>query len=165
MTPIVSSNAKGASHPNHPSAHLETIRRSSLETFQSRLTEKAFDRFVLDFGAKYPKAVAKRVKDRAALLAFYDFPAEHWVPIRTTNPIESSFATIRHRTTRTKNCVSRNTLLGLVFQLALTAEQSWRKLGGFKLLPAVVQGIRFVDGLRVTDQPPTEFAEEQQIAA
>jgi transposase-like protein len=126
---------------------------------------KAFDRFVRDFGAKYPKAVEKLVKDRAALLAFYDFPAEHWVHIRTTNPIESSFATIRHRTTRTKNCVSRNTLLGLVFQLALTAQQSWRKLGGFKLLPAVVQGVRFVDGLRVTDQPPSEFEEEQQIAA
>jgi len=126
---------------------------------------KAFDRFVRDFGAKYPKAVEKLVKDRAVLLAFYDFPAEHWVHIRTTNPIESSFATIRHRTTRTKNCVSRNTLLGLVFQLALTAQQSWRKLGGFKLLPAVVQGVRFVDGLRVTDQPPSEFEEEQQIAA
>ena len=126
---------------------------------------KAFDRFVRDFGAKYPKAVEKLVKDRAALLAFYDFPAEHWVHIRTTNPIESSFATIRHRTTRTKNCVSRNTLLGLVFQLALTAQQSWRKLGGFKLLPAVVQGIRFVDGVRMTDQPPNEFEEEQQIAA
>ena len=67
-------------------------------------------------------------------LAFYDFPAEHWVHIRTTNPIESSFATIRHRTTRTKNCVSRNTLLGLVFQLALTAEKSWRKLGGLQAL-------------------------------
>jgi len=126
---------------------------------------KAFDRFVRDFGAKYPKAVDKLVKDRAVLLAFYDFPAEHWVHIRTTNPIESSFATIRHRTTRTKNCVSRNTLLGLVFQLALTAQQSWRKLGGFKLLPAVVQGIRFVDGLRVTDQTPSEAEEEQQIAA
>jgi transposase-like protein len=126
---------------------------------------KAFDRFVRDFGAKYPKAVDKLVKDRAALLAFYDFPAEHWVHIRTTNPIESSFATIRHRTTRTKNCVSRNTLLGLVFQLTLTAERSWRKLGGFKLLPAVVQGIRFVDGLRVTDQAPSEFVEEQQTAA
>jgi putative transposase len=126
---------------------------------------KAFDRFVRDFGAKYPKAVEKLVKDRAALLAFYDFPAEHWVHIRTTNPIESSFATIRHRTTRTKNCVSRNTLLGLVFQLALTAEKSWRKLGGFKLLPAVVQGIRFVDGVRMTDQPPSEAEEEQQIAA
>lgn len=127
--------------------------------------EKALDRFVRDFGAKYPKAVEKVVKDRTALLAFYDFPAEHWVHIRTTNPIESSFATIRHRTTRTKNCVSRNTLLGLVFQLALTAEQSWRKLGGFTLLPAVVQGIRFVDGLRVIDQPPSECEEEQQIAA
>jgi transposase-like protein len=126
---------------------------------------KAFDRFVRDFGAKYPKAVDKLVKDRAVLLAFYDFPAEHWVHIRTTNPIESSFATIRHRTTRTKNCVSRNTLLGLVFQLALTAQKSWRKLGGFKLLPAVVQGIRFVDGLRVTDQTPSEAEEEQQIAA
>ena len=126
---------------------------------------KAFDRFVRDFGAKYPKAVDKLVKDRAVLLAFYDFPAEHWVHIRTTNPIESSFATIRHRTTRTKNCVSRNTLLGLVFQLALTAQQSWRKLGGFMLLPAVVQGIRFVDGLRVTDQTPSEAEEEQQIAA
>lgn len=126
---------------------------------------QAFDRCGRDFGAKYPKAVTQLVKDRAALLAFYDFPAEHWVHIRTTNPIESSFATLRHRTTRTKNGVSRNTLLGLVFQLALTAQQSWRKLGGFKLLPAVVQGVRVVDGLRVTDQPPTEFAEEQQIAA
>jgi len=126
---------------------------------------KAFDRCVRDFGAKYPKAVDKLVKDRAALLAFYDFPAEHWVHIRTTNPIESSFATIRHRTTRTKNCVSRNTWLGLVFQLALTAQKSWRKLGGFKLLPAVAQGIRFVDGLRVTDQTSSEVEEEQQIAA
>jgi transposase-like protein len=85
---------------------------------------KAFDRFVRDFGAKYPKAVEKLVKDRAALLVFYDFPAEHWIHIRTSNPIESSFATIRHRTNRTKNCVSRNTRLGLVFQLALTAENS-----------------------------------------
>jgi putative transposase len=74
--------------------------------------EKAFDRFVRDFGAQYPKAVEKLVRDRVALLTFYDFPAEHWVPIRTTNPIESSFATIRHRTTWTKHCVSRNTLLG-----------------------------------------------------
>ena len=126
---------------------------------------QAFDRFVRDFGAKYPKAVEKLVKDRAALLAFFDFPAEHGVHIRTTNPIESSFATIRHRTTRTKNSVSRNTLLGLVFQLALTAEKSWRKLRGFKLLPDVVAGVRFEDGLRVMpDLEPTE-QEEQQIAA
>jgi transposase-like protein len=124
----------------------------------------AFDRFVRDFGAKYPKAVEKLVKDRAALLAFYDFPAEHWPHIRTTNPIESSFATIRHRTTRTKNCVSRNSLLGLVFQLALAAEKKWHRLGGFKLLPGVAQGIRFEDGLRVVDRPDKDN-EEQQIAA
>jgi putative transposase len=126
--------------------------------------EKAFDRFVRDFSAKYPKAVEILVKDRAVLLTFYDFPAEHWIHIRTTNPIESSFATIRHRTTRTKNCVSRNTLLGLVFQLALTAEKSWRKLGGFKLLPDVARGARFQDGIAVVD-PPSETEEEQQKIA
>ncbi len=126
---------------------------------------KAFDRFARDFGAKYPKVVAILDKDRAALLAFYDFPAEHWVHIRTTNPIESSFATIRHRTTRTKNCVSRNTLLGLVFQLALTAEQSWRKLGGFKRLSDVLNGVRFQDGIAVVDPPDAEEDEPQKIAA
>lgn len=127
--------------------------------------EKAFDRFVRDFGAKYPKAVEKLVRDRAVLLAFFDFPAEHWSHIRTTNPIESSFATIRHRTTRTKNCVSRNTLLGLIFQLALTAEKSWRKLGGFKLLPDVVAGVRFEDGLRVEPPIDDSAAKGQQLAA
>jgi transposase-like protein len=126
---------------------------------------KGFDRFVRDFGAKYPKAVEILKKDRAVLLAFYDFPAEHWIHIRTTNPIESSFATIRHRTTRTKNCVSRNTLLGLVFQLALTAEKSWRKLGGFKLLPDVAKGIRFKDGLAVVDPPEEAEDGQQKIAA
>jgi putative transposase len=125
---------------------------------------KAFDRFVRDFGAKYPKAVEILKKDRAVLLAFYDFPAEHWIHIRTTNPIESSFATIRHRTTRTKNCVSRNTLLGLVFQLALTAEKSWRKLGGFKLLPDVARGARFKDGIAVADQPDETEDGQQKIA-
>jgi transposase-like protein len=127
--------------------------------------EKAFDRFVRDFGAKYPKAVDILVKDRAVLLSFYDFPAEHWIHIRTTNPIESSFATIRHRTTRTKNCVSRNTLLGLVFQLALTAEKSWRKLRGFNRLPDVVKGIQFQDGIAVPDQPDETEEEQQKVAA
>ena len=125
---------------------------------------QAFDRFVRDFGAKYPKAVEILKKDRAVLLAFYDFPAEHWIHIRTTNPIESTFATIRHRTTRTKNCVSRNTLLGLVFQLALTAEKSWRKLGGFKLLPDVARGVQFQDGIAVIDPDQTED-DQQKIAA
>ena len=100
-----------------------------------------------------------------ALLTFYDFPAEHWVHIRTTNPIESSFATIRHRTTRTRNCVSRNTLLGLVFQLALAAEKNWRKLGGFKRLPDVARGARFQDGIAVVDPPDKVENEQQKIAA
>ena len=135
--------------------------------------EKAFDRFVRDFGAKYPKAVDILVKDRAVLLSFYDFPAEHWIHIRTTNPIESSFATIRHRTTRTKNCVSRNTLLGLgeaprrrlEFQLALTAEKSWRKLRGFNRLPDVVKGIQFQDGIALSEQPDETEEEQQKVAA
>ena len=127
--------------------------------------DTAFNRFVRDYGVKYPKATAKLVKDREALLTFYDFPAEHWAHIRTTNPIESTFATIRHRTTRTKGCVSRNTLMGLVFQLALTAEHSWRRLRGFRLLPDVVQGIPFKDGLRVVNQPGADEQENQQIAA
>jgi transposase-like protein len=100
--------------------------------------EKAFDQFVRNFDAPCPKATGVLVKNRAALLCFYGFPAEHWVHIRTTNPIESTFATIRHRTTRTKNCVSRNTLLGLVFQLAPAAERSWLKLRGFNRLTDVV---------------------------
>lgn len=91
-----------------------------------------------DFEAKYPKAVEKLVKDRTALLAFCDFPAGHWVHIRTTNPIESSFATICHRTKRTRNCVSRNTLLGLVFQSALTAEKSLAQAESFTRLPEVM---------------------------
>lgn len=127
--------------------------------------EKAFDQFVKNYNAKYPKAVGVLVKDRAALLCFYDFPAEHWVHIRTTNPIESSFATIRHRTTRTKNCVSRNTLLGLLFQLALTAERSWLKLHGFKRLTDVVKGIKFRDGIAVLDEAnDIEFKQKQNIA-
>lgn len=125
---------------------------------------KAFDRFTRDFEAKYPKASNSLEKDRESLLAFYDFPAEHWVHIRTTNPIESSFATIRHRTSRTKNCVSRSTLLGLVFELALTAEKSWRKIRGFKQLPEVIQGIRFQDGIAVIVESDNKH-ENQQIAA
>jgi putative transposase len=126
--------------------------------------EKALAGFLRDFEAKYPKAVNLLEKDREALLAFYDFPAEHWIHIRTTNPIESSFATIRHRTTRTKNCVSRNTLLGLVFQLALTAEKGWRRIRDFQQLPEVVSGVRFQDGVAVIRE--AEITEEtQQIAA
>jgi transposase-like protein len=126
--------------------------------------EKAFDQFVRNFSAKYPKATGVLVKDRAVLLSFYDFPAEHWAHIRTTNPIESTFATIRHRTTRTKNCVSRNTLLGLVFQLALAAERSWLKLRGFNRLNDVLRGIKFEDGIAVIVEANDNVYEQQNIA-
>ena len=113
---------------------------------------KAFDHFVQTYKAKYPKAVACLEKDREALLAFYDFPAEHWVHIRTTNPIESTFATIRHRTDRTKGCVSRNTMLAMIYKLGMSAEKRWRKLRGFNHLAKVIEGVKFKDGVEVSSE-------------
>lgn len=109
---------------------------------------EAFDLFLESFEAKYPKAVACLVKDRDVLLTFYDFPAEHWVHLRTTNPIESTFATVRLRTARTKGCGSRMACLTMVFKLARCAETHWRRLNGAALLPQVIQGVTFVDGLK-----------------
>jgi len=110
--------------------------------------DRAFDLFVASFEAKYPKAVECLVKDRDVLLTFYDFPAEHWVHLRTTNPIESTFATVRLRTVRTKGCGSRMACLTMVFKLAQCAENHWRRLNGAALLPQVIQGVTFVDGLK-----------------
>ena len=109
---------------------------------------EAFDLFIESFEAKYPKAVACLVKDHDVLLTFYDFPAEHWVHLRTTNPIESTFATVRLRTARTKGCGSRMACLTMVFKLARCAETHWRRLNGAALLPQVIQGVTFVDGLK-----------------
>ena len=108
--------------------------------------EAAFDHFIDAYGAKYDKAVACLVKDRETLLAFYDFPAEHWKHVRTTNPIESTFATVRLRTTKTKGCLSRRTALTMVFQLCQSAQHRWRRLDGPTRLAEVVRGVRFVDG-------------------
>lgn len=110
--------------------------------------EKAFDAFVEIYEAKYPKATACLSKDRVELLAFYDFPAEHWTHLRTTNPIESTFATVRLRTAKTRGCLSRQTMLTMVFQLCRSAEKRWRRLRGYKLLADVVEGVKFVDGIR-----------------
>jgi putative transposase len=109
---------------------------------------QAFDLFVDSFEAKYPKAVECLVKDRDVLLTFYDFPAEHWVHLRTTNPIESTFATVRLRTARTKGCGSRTACLTMVFKLARCAETHWRRLNGAALLGEVIAGVTFVDGLK-----------------
>ena len=108
--------------------------------------EAAFDRFVVKYGVKYDKAVACLTKDREALLAFYDFPAEHWKHIRTSNPIESTFATVRLRTDKTKGCLSRQTALAMIFKLAKSAERHWRRLDGSERLGQLIQGIRFQDG-------------------
>ena len=121
----------------------------------------AFDHFVKTYGAKYPKAVDKLSKDRDALLAFYDFPAEHWMHLRTTNPIESTFATVRHRTTRTKNCVSRNTFLGLAFKLVQEAEKSWRRIRGVERISELLDGTVFRDGVPATE----DETDQQRLAA
>jgi putative transposase len=89
------------------------------------------------------------IKDRDALLAFYDFPAEHWKHLRTSNVIESSFATIRHRTVRSKGSLSNKTALAMIFKLAEAAEKSWRRLDGHNKLPKVILGIKFTDGIEV----------------
>ena len=109
----------------------------------------AFDAFIETWGVKYDKAVECLIKDRDALLAFYDFPAEHWKHLRTTNVIESSFATIRHRTVRSKGCLSNKTALAMIFKLAEAAEKSWRRLDGHNQLPKIILGVQFSDGIEV----------------
>jgi len=110
---------------------------------------KAYDLCVQQFEVKYPKAMDCLGKNREEMLAFYDFPAEHWPHIRTTNPIESTFATIRLRTNKTKSCGSRKTTLAMVYKLATTAEKKWRRLRGFRKLADVIRGVKFKDGEEV----------------
>jgi putative transposase len=109
----------------------------------------AFDTFVEKYGAKYAKAVACLEKDRDALLAFFDFPAEHWDHLRTANPIESVFATVRHRTVRTKGALSQHTAMLMVFKLVMAAAKTWRRLQGQNQLPKVITGVTFRDGVEV----------------
>ena len=118
----------------------------------------AFDAFVEIYAVKYEKAVECLTKDRDALLTFYDFPAEHWKHLRTSNPVESTFATVRHRTVRSKGCLSNKTALAMIFKLAQAAEKHWRRLDGQNQLPKVILGITFNDGIEVAK-------EEAQTAA
>lgn len=110
---------------------------------------KAFDLFLEKYKAKYPKATDCLAKDRTDLLTFYDFPAEHWKHIRTTNPIESTFATVKHRTRRSKGCLARETAMIMVFKLIKSAEKSWRKLHGKNQLPKLISGVKFKDGCEI----------------
>ena len=109
---------------------------------------KAFNFFIETYESKYPKATDCLEKDKEELMAFYDFPAEHWGHIRTTNPIESTFATVRHRTYKSKGCFSRTTILTMVFKLCESAQDRWIKLRGFNYLAEVVRGVKFINGVR-----------------
>jgi len=115
--------------------------------------EAAIDGFAEKYGAKYDKAVARLTKDREALLAFFDFPAEHWDHLRTSNPIESVFATVRHRTVRTKGSLSPRTAKLMVFKLVAAAAKTWRRLKGENQLPKVVRGVKFHNGVEVVETP------------
>lgn len=115
--------------------------------------EAAFDAFIECYQIKYEKAAECLNKDRDVLLTFYDFPAEHWKHLRTTNPIESTFATVRHRTVRSKGCLSNRTALAMVFKLIEAAQKSWRRLDGHNQLPKLILGVKFADGLEVTAKP------------
>ena len=111
--------------------------------------EKAFDLFVETYEVKYPKAAQCLQKDHEELLAFYDFPAQHWQSIRTSNPIESTFGTIRHRTKRSKGCLTRDGMLHMMFKLGQCAQKKWIRLRGFDYLAKVLTGIKFKDGIEV----------------
>ena len=118
---------------------------------------KAFDLFIKIYEPKYPKAALCLQKDREELMVFFDFPAQHWQSIRTSHSIESAFATIRHRTKRSKGCLSRDGMLHMRFKLGQCAEENWRKLRGFDYLAKVITGVKFTDG--------TENTTNNQVAA
>jgi len=128
-------HSKAKSHIHE--MYLAESRKDALE---------AYDHFIDVYEAKYPKAVACLTKDKEEMFTFYDFPAKHWIHIRTTNPIESTFATVRLRTKRTKGCGSRITTLTMVFKLAQEAQRTWKKLRGYNLIPLVLKKKVFVDG-------------------
>ena len=139
-------------------ANMKTDLREIYGAPTRAAAETAIDVFARKYGAKYDKAVDCLMKDRGTLLAFYDFPAEHWDHLRTSNPIESVFATVRHRTVRTKGSLSSNTARLMVFKLVMAAAKSWRRLKGQNQLPKLLAGVRFQDGIEVIEMKPQSAA-------
>jgi transposase-like protein len=137
-----------------PKSSQPKAKRALHEIWQANTredAEKAFDLFIRTYEPKYPKAALCLEKDRGELMAFYDFPAQHWQSIRTSNPIESTFGTIRHRTRRSKGCLSRDSMLHMMFKLGQCAEKNWRRQRGFNYLAKVITGVKFRDGIEVTE--------------
>jgi transposase-like protein len=130
-----------------PKSQQSKAKHALQEIWMAETKKDALAAFVETWRVKYDKAVACLIKDREALLAFYDFPAEQWKHLRTTNVIESSFATVRHRTVRSKGCLSNKTALAMIFKLAEAAERSWRRLDGHNQLPKIVLGVKFTNGI------------------
>jgi transposase-like protein len=141
-------------------ADLQAIRMAPTR----KQATQAFKRFISRYGAKYPEATEKLEKDRAALLAFFAFPAEPRVHLRTTNPIASTFVTMRHRTGRTRNCFTRATFLGLAFKMSEEAAKIWRRIRAPENVAELLGGAYYDDGIPVSDDPP-ETQEEQREAA
>ena len=141
MQPAVTADLREISHAETRAAALAAI-----EVFKEK------------YAAKYARGVTCLAKDSEALLAFYDFPAEHWEHLRTSNPIESVFATVRHRTVRTKGALSQKTAKLMVFTLVRAASKKWRKLNGTNQLPRVIEGVRFTDGVVVDDASQSRAA-------
>ncbi len=135
--------------PNSMALHVKRDLNEITRAPDRAAATLALDTFVQKYGAKYEKAVACLERDRDALLAFFDFPAEHWDHLRTANPIESVFATVRHRTVRTKGALSQHTALLMVFKLLMAASRTWRRLKGQNQLPKVITGVTFKDGVEV----------------
>ena len=121
---------------------------------------KALERFREQFDAKYPKSVAKLDKDWKALTAFYDFPAEHWRHLRTTNPIESSFATVKLRTKVTKGAGSKKAALAMAYKLLNAAQERWRRFNGHELITDVLRNVKFKDGIKATNDETTTTDEK-----
>lgn len=119
---------------------------------------RACEAFLTAYAPQYPKAAECLAKDQKALLAFYDFPAEHWHHLRTTNPIESTFASVRLRTAKTRGCVSRTSILAMVFMLAKSAERRWLRLRGTELIAKILQGVQFKNGVAVQKERRQEIA-------
>lgn len=133
--------------PKKQQAHAKTRIHEIYLSATRKEAEEAFDEFLDLYQAKYPKSCECLAKDREELMAFYDFPAEHWAHLRTTNPIESTFATVRHRHRQTKGNGSRKATLSMVFKLLMCAEKHWRRLRGYQLLDKVIKGVIFTDGI------------------
>ncbi len=136
-----------------PKSIQSKVKQALHEIWQAETREdahRAFDWFIKTYEAKYPKATVTLQKDRDELLAFYDFPAQHWQSLRTTNPIESTFGTLRYRTKRSKGCLTRDGMLHMMFKLAECAQKNWWRQRGFNYLAKIITGVKFIDGVEAT---------------